>query len=332
MITEYIRIIKARGWMKRNIPFLYSWHAYIGYELNLYTAFKKPKTVAQVAEQYSLQEDLLQRWIDVGVAISYMKKASKGRFQTIKKMMLPAPKKNTRSTGAILKEMMELHIPTLLSYPSMMKTNKKHVFNEELHGTVVAQTSSLLEQLALRKIAKLVKKNKVQTIVDVGCGHGGYLQKLAEKYPQIDMRGLEVNEEVAGEAQARSDHLEKVNIECIDVFDWIPDTKVDFVLVHNLLHYLSIEDRKQLFTHIRDWLSEGGMISIITPLNNGKHGKQFSSIFNSFFSAYENLYPLPTNKEIKKIAGNVNLRVSSFSPIVKEAGWYLITLEKGKNH
>lgn len=328
MITEYIRIIKARGWMKRNIPFLYSWHAYIGYELNLYTAFKKPKTVSQVAEQYSLQEDLLQRWIDVGVAISYMKKGSKGRFQTIKKMMLPAPKKNTRSTGAILKEMMELHIPTLLSYPSMMKTNKKHVFNEELHGTVVAQTSSMLEQIALRKISKLVKKNKIQEIVDVGCGHGGYLQRLADRYPKINMHGLEVNEEVALEAQARSDSLDKVNIECRNVFDWIPDKKTDLVLVHNLLHYLSMEERQKLFKHIGKWLSEGGIISIITPIKNWKHGKQFSSIFNSFFSAYENLYPLPTKTEIKKIAGNADLGVTSFSPLVKEAGWYLITLEK----
>ncbi|WP_226670095.1 class I SAM-dependent methyltransferase [Metabacillus litoralis] len=328
MITEYIRIFKARGWMKRNMPFLYTWHAYVGYELNLYSAFKKPKTIEEVAEKYSLQKDLLQRWMDVGVAISYMKKGSKGRFRTIKKIMLPASKNNPSSSGAILKEMMELHIPTLLSYPSVMKTKEKHTFNEELHGTVVAQTSSMLEQLALRKISKLVKKNNVQTLVDVGCGHGGYLQKLAEKYPQINMYGLEANEEVSIEAKKRSEHVKRITIEHVDAFEWYPKTEIDFVMVHNLLHYLSTEDRKKLFTHIGKWLSKGGTISIMTPIQNGKHGQQFSSVFNSFFSAYENLFPLPTKEEIGKIAKHADLSISSYSPIVKEAGWYLITLEK----
>ncbi|XQY92629.1 class I SAM-dependent methyltransferase [Metabacillus sp. HB246100] len=329
MVTEVVRALKARGWMKRNMPFLYTWHAYVGYEMNLYEAFKKPKTVEEVATKYSLEKDLLKRWLDVGLAISYVKEGRKGKYKTARKLMLPSSKKNPRSTGAILKEMMELHIPTLLSYPTIMKTGEKNVFDGDKHGAVVAQTSSMLETLALPKMTSLVKKYDVKEVVDVGCGYGGYVQKLSKAFPHLTFNGLEVNEEVTEEAKKQCSEHDQITIECTDVFEWTPDEKnVDLVLVHNLLHYLSDEERINLFSHISKWLQKGGVISIITPIQNGKHGKQFSSVFNSFFSAFENLHSLPTKKDIEKVTKATGLKLASYKPIIKEAGWYHLTLEK----
>ncbi|MFY4776706.1 hypothetical protein [Metabacillus sp. RGM 3146] len=129
IISDYVRVLKAREWMKRNMPFLYCWHAYVGYELDLYEAFKKPKTIKEAAMELSLKEDLLERWVDVGITIHYLKKASKERFKTAKSFMLPSSKKDPRSTGVLLKEMMELHIPTLLSFPDIMQTKVKQTFD-----------------------------------------------------------------------------------------------------------------------------------------------------------------------------------------------------------
>lgn len=97
----------------------------MGYELDLYEAFKKPKTVTEVAKEKELQEELLKRWVEVGGVIGYLKEKSKQRYQTVKKFMVPSSKQNPRSTGILLKEMMELHIPTLIKYPKMMTTDKK---------------------------------------------------------------------------------------------------------------------------------------------------------------------------------------------------------------
>ncbi|WP_404449438.1 methyltransferase domain-containing protein [Sutcliffiella horikoshii] len=330
MISEYVRLFKARGYMKRNLPFLYSWHAYVGYELDLYEAFKKPKTIMEVAEEHDLKEDLLKRWVEVGGVIGYLKKKSKERYQTVKKFMVPSSKHNPRSTGVLLKEMMELHIPTLIKYPKMMKTEKKELFNQKEHGMVVAQTSSLLEQLAIPRVMKVMKKAKPNTVVDVGCGSGGYLLKLSQKFPKAQMLGVELNEDVAEEASKNCQKQKQVEIVCADVHEWSPEEKVDFVMLNNILHYISPDDRKELFKKISEWLPPKGTLSVVSPIHNSKHGGQFSSVFNSFFTAFENLYPLPSETDLENLAKEATLKVDKMQPVIKEGGWYQITFTKLK--
>lgn len=70
--------------------------------------------------------------------------------------------------------MMELHIPSLLTYPDMMRNRNCNHFDSEKHADTVAQTSRLLEVIALPKIAKLLKENDKQRVLDIGCGEGEY--------------------------------------------------------------------------------------------------------------------------------------------------------------
>ncbi|WP_417897183.1 class I SAM-dependent methyltransferase [Bacillus haimaensis] len=330
MISEYVRLFKARGYMKRNLPFLYSWHAYVGYELDLYEAFKKPKTITEVAQEFSLKEDLLVRWVEVGGVIGYLKQRSKQRYQTVKRFMVPSSKNNPRSTGVLLKEMMELHIPTLIKYPKMMQEDQKESFNQDKHGMVVAQTSSLLEQLAVPRVMKVMKKANPKRVVDVGCGSGGYLLKLSKKFPKAEMLGIELNEDVAKEAKRNCMEQEQIEILCNDVQEWSPESKVDFVMLNNILHYISPKDRTTLFKNIDEWLNRKGTLSIVTPIHNSKHGGQFSSVFNSFFTAFDNLYPLPSEDDLEELARQAGLKVEKMKPVIKEGGWYQITLTKTK--
>ncbi|CAG9620506.1 class I SAM-dependent methyltransferase [Sutcliffiella rhizosphaerae] len=328
MIGEYIRLFKARGYMKRNLPFLYSWHAYVGYELDLYEAFKKPRTIIEVANDKSLQEDLLKRWVEVGGVIGYLRKKSKERYQTVKKFMVPASKYNPRSTGVLLKEMMELHIPTLIKYPKIMKSEEKEVFDQQEHGMVVAQTSSLLEQLAIPRVMKVMKKANPQTVVDVGCGSGGYLLRLSRKFPKIKMLGIELNKDVAKEAGEKCREQKQIDIVCEDVHEWSPKEKVDFVMLNNILHYISPHDRLKLFRKVSKWIPEKGVLSVVSPIHNSKHGGQFSSVFNSFFTAFENLYPLPSESDLIELANAANLKIQKMQPVIREGGWYQVTFTK----
>ncbi|WP_154319352.1 class I SAM-dependent methyltransferase [Metabacillus idriensis] len=328
IIAEYVRLFKARSWMKRNMPFLYSWHAYVGYELDLFEIFKSPKTIDEVAAIHSLELELLERWVEVGVSIKYLKEVSRNRFKTSKSFMLPDSKKDPKSVGILLKEMMELHIPALLTYPAIMKTDERQTFDHEQHGTTVAKTSSLLEQLAYPKLIQLVKKNHIQSIVDVGCGHGGYLQKLSQELPEIKLTGIEINEEVADEAADRCMDIPNISITCMDVEEWRAESPADLIMMNNLLHYISPEKRVSLIQNLSICLSSSGMISIITPLRKPKHGKQFSSVFNSFFTAYDNLYALPTKKELSSIAEQSNMKLKGLKPIIREGGWYFATFVK----
>ncbi|AZB44356.1 class I SAM-dependent methyltransferase [Bacillus sp. FJAT-42376] len=328
MLNEYVRVFKARGWMKKNLPFLYTWHAYVGYELDLYETFRKPKTITEVALQHSLKKDLLERWIEVGLSIHYMKKASKGRFRTSRSFMLPSSKKNPNSTGAIIKEMMELHIPALLSYPAIMTTENKQTFDHEQHGEVVAQTSSILEQVAYPVIHHLVKKTAAKSVLDIGCGHGGYLKRLAKDFPELDLTGIELNEGVASEARMRCREYPELKIECRDAFEWEHPASTDLVLINNLLHYVPLERRGELMKKAASWLGPGGGMAIITPMRHPKYGKQFSSVFNSFFSAFDNLHPIPAERELRASAGEAGLKICAIRPVVKEGGWFAVHLKK----
>lgn len=328
MIDEYARLLKARNWMKKNTSFLYSWHAYVGYELDLFEKFKKPSPVQQVADEYGYQAELLSQWVEVGLAVKHLKPASGGRVRTARKFRIPDSKSNPRSTGVILKEMMELHIPTLLTYPKLMESNEKNMFDNDVHGQTVAQTSSLLEQLAFPKFQKLMRKHKFTSVLDIGCGHAGYLSRLARQYPKVRMMGIELNGEVAKAARQRCSSQDNIRIEQADLTEYKPDKPADFIMMNNLLHYIAPEERSGTLRQVAQWLTKKGKIAIMTPIGGDEKGAQFSSAFNSFFTAFKNLYPVPSEADMKKIARSAGLKIGSFKPIIKEGGWYLVTLER----
>ncbi|MGD6794889.1 class I SAM-dependent methyltransferase [Metabacillus indicus] len=326
MIAEYVRLYKARSWMKKNLPFLYSWHAYVGYELDLFEIFKSPKTIEEVAASHSLETEILERWVEVGVSIKYLKKVSRNKFKTSRSFMVPDSKRDPKSVGILLKEMMELHIPALLTYPSIMKTDERQTFDHKQHGATVAETSAMLEQLAYPKLVQILKKNSIHTVVDVGCGHGGYMQKLSKSFPDLTLTGVEVNKDVAEEAANRCSELKNISIDCMDIEEWSPEKKADLIMMNNLLHYLSPEKRPKVISRLSSSLSANGMITIITPIRKPKHGKQFSSVFNSFFTAFDNLYALPTKRELDALAKQSGMRLQSLKPIIREGGWYFAIL------
>ncbi|WP_409304355.1 class I SAM-dependent methyltransferase [Peribacillus sp. SCS-155] len=328
MIGEYARLLNARNWMKKNIPFLYSWHAYVGYELDLFQKFSEPATVSDVARDTSYEKDLLEQWVDVGVAVNHLKKLSNGRYKTAKKFRIPASKRNPRSTGIILKEMMELHIPTLLAYPELMRNNSKRTFNHEMHGQTVAQTSSLLEQLAYPTFQKLLKKYNYHTVLDLGCGQAGYISRLAEQFTDVDFEGIELNGEVAASAKERCAAQKNIMIRQADLMEFEPQKTYDVIMMNNLLHYIRPDHRTEVMKRVSGWLSEDGRIAIMTPISHDENGAQFSSAFNSFFSAFNNLYPVPSIRRMKLIAKNAGLIIDQKKAVIKEGGWYVIVLKK----
>jgi cyclopropane fatty-acyl-phospholipid synthase-like methyltransferase len=139
-----------------------------------------------------------------------------------------------------------------------------------------------------------------------------------------------LNEEVAEEAKRNCREQEQIEILCKDVQEWRPESKVDFVMLNNILHYISPKKRITLFKNINEWLNRKGTLSIVTPIHNSKHGGQFSSVFNSFFTAFDNLYPLPSSGDLEELARQAGLKVEKMKPVIKEGGWYQITLTKSK--
>ncbi|AYC30246.1 class I SAM-dependent methyltransferase [Paenisporosarcina cavernae] len=324
---DIMKMLGARMWMKRNEPFLYSWHAYVGYEMDLFSAFERPMKPSDVADAYNIDEELLQQWVTVGLAIGHLKRASRERVKTGAKWKLPRAK-GEASSGVILKEMMELHIPSLLQYPDLMRNKSRQSFEEEKHAPTVAQTSRLLETVAMPKITKLLKDGQVKTVLDVGCGEAGYIRKLARKFPDVSFTGIEMSECVATTATDKSKEYVNVTVLNEDLWEYDPEEKFDLVIMNNVIHYIHPEKRQDLFRRLADWTTENGKISIITPIAGEESDTPFVAAFNGFFHTFENLHPLPREEELVNWGDGSKLRFDGKSTIIREGSWYAVKYQK----
>lgn len=326
-MVDFMKMLKARMWMKRNVPFLYSWHAYVGYELDLFKAFERGVSVSDVADAYNLDCVLLEQWVNVGVSIGHLKSMSRARYKPIGFWKLPRPKGES-SSGVILKEMMELHIPSLLSYPEMMREKKRNHFAANQHAATVAETSRLLEIMAIPKISKLLKAKNNQHVLDIGCGEGGYIQRLAEKFEECTFKGIEVNHTVAQTATELTSDMKNVTIEQSDLWKYEPKKTYNLLLMNNIIHYIPKEKRQELFKRLSGWLNEDGVLSVLTPISNGQDSPPFVAAFNSFFHSFENLYSLPNKDELSDWARGAGLTIVGIQSVIREGSWFIVQYKK----
>lgn len=326
-MMDFMKMLKARMWMKRSVPFLYSWHAYVGYELDLFKAFERGVSVSDVADAFQLDYVLLEQWVNVGISIGHLKSINRGRYKTIGLWKLPRSKGES-SSGILLKEMMELHIPSLLTYPEMMREKKRNHFDADKHADTVAKTSRLLEALAIPKIYKFLKAKNNQHVLDIGCGEGGYIQGLAEKFKGSTFEGIELSQSVASTASELTRDLENVTIEQSDLWKFEPKKTYNLLLMNNIIHYVPREKRQELFNRLVGWLKEDGVLSVVTPISNGQDSPPFVAAFNSFFHSFENLYSLPNKNELNDWAKGAGLSIIGIQSVIREGSWYIVQYKK----
>ncbi len=328
MIKEMVKVWRARTWMKKNVPFLYSWHAYVGYELELFESFDQAASIQEVALQKDIEMDLLEQWVEVGITLKHLKRLANEKVTTRNRWKLPTSKKDPHSSGILLKEMMELHIPALLSYPRLLRTRTKQHFDSDTHGSTVAKTSILLERFAFPKVQKTIKKYDINSLLDLGCGEGGYIRRIGDRYPDARMVGIEINKEVAEAAKESLISYDNIEVLHRDLHEYKPERDFQMIMANNLFHYIDPAERLQFFEKASTWMKPEGLFFVLTPMQKSKHGKQFSSAFNSFFMTFKNLYPIPSQKEMEALAEQTNFHVESIEPIVKEGGWYVLVFKK----
>ncbi|MBD2844407.1 methyltransferase domain-containing protein [Paenibacillus sp. IB182496] len=329
-VNEWKRLLHARKWMKQNASFLPAWHAYVGYSMDLFDAFADGATVEQIAEAQELDEELLSNWVDTGIVLGHLHERE-GRIHADKEMLTYVSDSSTHSVGPLLREMMEMHIPTLLEFPRLMKGEHRPMFENERYGSTVAATSSLLERIAFPRVSNWVRLNRARSVLDIGCGHGGYLRRLSQKIRGLRLIGIEQNEDVVKQARTGLQSATGCKIEFVhgDFSRWEgPKEPVDLIMMNNILHYFHPDTRGLLFERARELLSDKGSVSLITPLYMSGSGQAFSAAFNSYMSAHDNLHGFPTDRELEETASAHGLVVKRRQPVIREGSWYFVGLQK----
>ena len=97
-----------------------------------------------------------------------------------------------------------------------------------------------------------LKDLEFKTLLDVGCGSGGFLEALNLKYPDVDTMGIDLSRVMIENTKAKG-----VNAECIDLCKL--DKKFDVITaIFDMVNYLDEKSLKRFLRCVEEHLEEGG--------------------------------------------------------------------------
>jgi len=135
---------------------------------------------------------------------------------------------------------------------------------------------------------KTLKSLKFKTFLDVGCGSGGFLSDLHQRYPHVDALGIDLSPVMVKKTLAKG-----LNAKCIDLCDI--DKKFDVITaIFDMVNYLDEKNLRRFLRCIEEHLEEGGyFICDINTLYafkvvaSGSFIKDMSNRFLTIDSDYE---------------------------------------------
>jgi trans-aconitate 2-methyltransferase len=107
-----------------------------------------------------------------------------------------------------------------------------------------------------------VSMEKVDTIVDLGCGPGHLTRGLAERWPQARVLGVDRSPEMLAKAGPLSipGRLKFVRAE---IGEWRAEQPVDLIVSNAALHW--VDDHEPLLTRLAGMLAPGGQLAVQMP-------------------------------------------------------------------
>ena len=91
-----------------------------------------------------------------------------------------------------------------------------------------------------------------KTLLDVGCGSGGFLEELSIGYPHVETKGIDLSPVMVEMTKAKG-----MNAECVDLCKL--DGKFDVVTaIFDMINYLNRDNLKRFLRCVEERLEEGG--------------------------------------------------------------------------
>lgn len=112
-----------------------------------------------------------------------------------------------------------------------------------------------------------ITDKKTRTLLDIGCGNGWLLYKLARKLQRAD--GIEINKLELEQATTLLAHFDNVELHYGDIFSMDPQPVYDIILLNACIQYFDNIDK--LIGTLRQFLSESGEVHILdSPIYKDK--------------------------------------------------------------
>ena len=107
------------------------------------------------------------------------------------------------------------------------------------------------------------KSNKIQSVIDLGCGTGELSRVLYDELKPGTMLGIDSSREMLEESEKFQ--KQGIRFELSDISEYKPSSPIDLVFSNAALQWLP--DHEALIPKVLSWVSAGGQVAIQMPYN-----------------------------------------------------------------
>jgi 4-hydroxy-2,2'-bipyrrole-5-carbaldehyde O-methyltransferase len=267
-----------------------------------------------------------EAWLGLEVRLGVIKKDEKGySLRGFLARRLAAPEND--AVRDLIGEVAGLHHHYIVRTPE--KLEKGLVWDPaELHGEygdLIARSSRALEPFLTEVIDRTFPETGPVRLLEVGCGHAGYIMYAADRNSSLRAVGLELDPQVAEMArrtvQARG-MQGRVEINVGDVRDYRSDEPFDILTLYNNIYYFPVEERTELFRRLLHLLRPNGRILLTTGCMNG--GIEFELV-NLIHSSTKGWGRLPDKAEMLDQLSSAGFERCSATSLVPGDKYYAFT-------
>jgi len=127
--------------------------------------------------------------------------------------------------------------------------------------------------------------NKIQRVLDLACGPGGWPLEVAYTYSDMEVIGVDISERMItyAQAQAQVQHRANASFRVMNILEPLdfPDASFDLINVRLINAFMLREKWPVLFQEVRRVLRPGGILRMTEPevaISNKLHVEQISHI------------------------------------------------------
>lgn len=175
----------------------------------------------------------------------------------------------------------------------------------EDEGRLVARLSHVMDQFVLTELDRVADAADPTRVLDVGCGGAAHLVHLLGRTPGATGVGVEADPEAAAMARAAvgqaglTGRAEVVEADLADYLQGRPGERFDLVLLANVVYYVPLNERTELFRTLSDRLLPGGRLLVVTTAQTAE---PFSRHFDLLLRAQTGERELP---DMERLAGQM---------------------------
>jgi protein-L-isoaspartate O-methyltransferase len=239
----------------------------------------------------------LEAWLQIGVKSGELQLDGQGYSLRGKLARGLAQEKND-AWAAFLEEGLSLHHHLLMELPERLRQKRPFTLADQ-DGELIARSSRLMEPLIYKVIDGVVPPTGPVRLLEVGCGSGTYIRYAAERNPELQALGIELQPQVAEMARRNLESwglTPRATVATGDLRDFAPEPVYDVATLLNNIYYFPTAARVTVLGHLKGFLKPGGRLLLITGC---QPGSMVMGLLNLWSTATVGCGPLPLPAEMQ---------------------------------